>query len=210
MMAFMPALAAGLLVYKDGGAGAVRQFLRQSGDARKVKPWAWGVAVGMMPLVMVASAMWLIATGERLPAPDISPLKLVLLTTVFFVAATTEELGWSGYAARPLQQMHGALITAGILAVWAIVWHVVPLIQAGRTWDWIAWWALGTAARRIIILWLFLRGGQSVFATSLFHTSSNVSWMMFPVMGSHYDPQSIAVILGTIAVIIIGRCRIRQ
>ncbi len=50
-----------------------------------------------------------------------------------------------------------------------------------------------------------MRGGRRVVAASLFHTMSNVSWMLFPVMGSHYDPMVTAVILAVLATIVVGK-----
>ncbi|MEM1428967.1 MAG: CPBP family glutamic-type intramembrane protease [Pseudomonadota bacterium] len=199
-MALCPALAAGVLVYYEGNRAALGAFLRRSVDLRRMPLWAWLVAVGTMPAVMAGSAALQWAMGVDLPAPQIGLTQTLALFALFFVAATTEELGWSAYASRPLARAYGLGLAALILGTVSVVWHVIPLIQAGRSAEWIAWWALGSMARRIIILWLYLRGGESVFATSLFHAMSNLSWMLFPVMGSHYDPVTTAGLLWLIAV----------
>ncbi len=203
LMVVAPATAASVLVLRFGGVQALRRFWRRSVDATAMRPWAWVVAVGTMPLVMVLSGVWLLATGHDLPALQLDPGKLLVLFALFLFAATVEELGWTGYAARALCASHGLLAAGAILGVATVLWHIIPLSQAGRTWEWIAWWTVGTISRRIIILWLFVHGGQSVFATSLFHAMSNLSWMAFPVMGSHFDPQSVAVIMVLIATLIL-------
>ncbi|MDP5218762.1 hypothetical protein Q5Y75_16150 [Ruegeria sp. 2205SS24-7] len=209
LMVVAPATAASILVLRIGGVQALRRFWRRSVDAAAMRLWAWVVVVVTMPLVMVLSGAWLLATGHDLPAPQLDPGQLLGLFALFLFAATVEELGWTGYAARALYVSHGLLTAGAILGVATVLWHVIPLLQAGRKWEWIAWWSGGTISRRIIILWLFVHGGQSVFATSLFHAMSNLSWMAFPVMGSHFDPQSVAVIMVLIATLILACRRFR-
>jgi hypothetical protein len=61
-----------------------------------------------------------------------------------------------GYA-MPLMRRRGWRTSASSLAIgliWAM-WHYVPLLEAGRTPAWIAWWSLGTVAARVIIVWLY-------------------------------------------------------
>ncbi|MEM1045259.1 MAG: CPBP family glutamic-type intramembrane protease [Pseudomonadota bacterium] len=204
IMAVCPAIAGGLLIWHAGGSAPLTAFLRRAGDCAKMRPWAWGVALGTMPIVMVLSAAFLVFSGMVLPPPEIDPLQVLALFALFFVAATAEELGWTGYATRPLVEAHGFLRASLIIASVSVVWHVIPLLQVGRGWEWIAWWALGTSSRRVIIVWLYVRGGESVFSASLFHAMSNLSWMLFPVMGSHYDPISTALILVIFAVVAVS------
>jgi hypothetical protein len=42
---------------------------------------------------------------------------------------------------------------------------------------------------RVLIVWVYNNAGKSVFAATLFHASSNVSWQLFPNQGSHWDPR---------------------
>lgn len=78
------------------------------------------------------------------------------------------------------------------------LWHMFPLLQVERPTEWIFWWSLATISRRVLIVWLIVYGGKSVFGAALLHAMSNLSWMMFPVMGSHYDPVSTAVMTVTL------------
>lgn len=203
LMVLAPVAAAGLLVFRNGGAPSLARLLGASFDWRRMKPWACVVAVATMPFVMALSGAWLVATGQDLPPVEICPADLALLFILFFVAATAEEIGWTGYASRPLVYSHGLFLAGAILGCVVVLWHVLPLIQAGRSWDWIAWWALGTFARRFIILAIYFRGGGSVFAASLFHAMNNVSWMAFPVLGSHYYPPSVSVISACFAMAVL-------
>ncbi len=203
LMVLAPAVAALLLVYKEDRPRAVRRFLMRLIDCNKMTLRAWGVSLGTMPAVMIGSGVWLNLGGQDLPAQQIDPSQVLLLFGVFLIAAMAEELGWTAFATRSLCTHHGWVLAGSILGVVTVLWHIIPLIQVGRTWDWIWWWALGSFARRILILWLYVRGGYSVFSASLFHAMSNVSWMMFPVQGSHFNPPSVAIILCAIVLAVL-------
>ena len=137
-----------------------------------------------------------------IPSPQISVSLAVGLSVVFLVAALFEELGWSGYALDPLQTRFG-VIQAGVLLglVWA-TWHCLALIQAHRSAGWIGWWALWTVSARVVMTELYNRFGRSVFAMALFHAASNVSWQLFPVRGSHFDPRVTGLITAAMAIVI--------
>jgi membrane protease YdiL (CAAX protease family) len=129
------------------------------------------------------------AMKVALPELRVSVGAAAVMLVSFLVTAAAEEVGWSGYMLDPLQERWGALHAAVLLGlVWAI-WHTVPLVQAGRSASWIAWWGLGTVGSRVIIVWLYNNAGRSVFAASVYHAISNLCWQLFPNAGSHYDPR---------------------
>lgn len=109
--------------------------------------------------------------------------------------------GWD-YAVDPIQARTSAL-TAGLVlgGAWA-VWHLVPLVQAHRPPAWMAWWALGTVANRVIIVRLYNNTGKSVSAAVVYHASPNMGWQLFPNYGSHYDPRVTSAIVACLAVIV--------
>jgi hypothetical protein len=86
--------------------------------------------------------------------------------------------------------------------VWA-VWHSVPFLQAQRSAAWIAWQSLNLVASRVLLVWLYNNTGKSVFAAAVFHATQNVSWQLFPVNGSYYDPRVTGLIMTSAAVIVI-------
>jgi membrane protease YdiL (CAAX protease family) len=101
-----------------------------------------------------------------------------------------------------MQEQWSALTTSIILGlVWAM-WHFVPLIQMDRTLIWIAWWALGSISIRILTVWLYNNTGRSLFAAIVFHAMFNVSYAVFPIYGSHWDPAVAGVITAIAAVIV--------
>lgn len=199
-----PAAAALVCVRRERGRVGVMALLRRAFDVRRVPSKGWyAPVVLLMPAVMALSFAVSRRIGTPVPPPTIKVLPMLLLLVVFFVAALGEELGWSGYATDPLQRRWGALRGALVLGlVWA-VYHFVGLAQAHRSVAWIAWWSIGTVAARVIMVWLYNKTGHSVFAATLFHTMINVTWQLFPVNGSYYDPRVTGLILALVAVIIV-------
>ena len=195
--------AASILVYRENGVPGVLALLRRSFDFKRVKVKAWYLpTLLLMPCVMVLSYVVLRLMGAVLPGPQFPLTATLVLVGVFFVAAVGEELGWSAYAIDPLQERVGALGGALLLGVVWAVWHLIPLLSAGRTPAWIAWWSLSTVAYRVIITWLYNNTGRSVFNAVLFHASINVTYFLFPVQGSSYDPRVTRVIVALVAVVI--------
>jgi len=117
---------------------------------------------------------------------------------MFFIGDFGEELGWTGFAADPLQNRWGALKSSVILGVVWVIWHTIPWIQTGNTPVWIFWQALSSVAARILMVWVYNNTGESVFAATLVHITSNMSWALFPNFGTHYDPL-VNTLISTIA-----------
>jgi membrane protease YdiL (CAAX protease family) len=188
--AFTPALAAAILVYQRGRLPAVRQLLGRSFDFKRIRNKAWYLVIILVnPAVAVLAYGIMRALGRSLPNPSGLTPAVLLLFVSFFVAALGEEIGWTGYATGTLQRHWGTLAAGlGLGLVWA-AWHFVPLVQAHRSLQWIAWWSLGTISSRVIMVWLYVHAGESVFAAALFHAMINLCWQLFPVNGSFYDPQ---------------------
>jgi hypothetical protein len=203
LMAVCPVLAAVILTARDEGGAGVAALLRRALDARRLPSALWlAPALLIVPIIRVVEFAVQRLQGVAVPAPQFGLAPLLSLTALFFVGALAEELGWSGYAIEPLQDRWGALAASLLLGVvWAVI-HFVPLLQANRSAEWIAWWSLGTVATRVIMVWLFNGAGRSVFAASLYHTTQNVSWQLYPVSGSFEDPMVSGLIMATVALAI--------
>ncbi|HET8840639.1 MAG TPA: CPBP family intramembrane glutamic endopeptidase [Ktedonobacteraceae bacterium] len=204
-LAFLcPAMAATICVYRAKKLRGLKDLWGRAFDFTRVQAMVWYLpTMLLMPCIMLLSAMIMLWLGRPLPAPSFSVGTVLSLFFVFFIAALCEELGWSGYACDPLQDRFGALGSALLLGmIWA-VWHYIPLIEAHRSLAFIAWWSLGTVAARVIIVWLYNNTGRSVFIATLFHTMINLTWQVFPVNGSFYDPQVTGLITMLVAVVVV-------
>lgn len=209
LMAFMPCLAALLVVRGERGWRAAVQVLAKAGDYRLVSPRAWWIVlIGAMPAMMALLFLLMSATGAPLPdAPHISLIVAPFLFMASLFAGLAEELGWMGFAFDPLRSRLGLLGAGVFLAVFWTVWHFVPYLQTGRRLDWVLWHCLVTFALRLVMVWLYVRSGQSVLGISVFHAMSNVSYFLFPNAGSHYDPRYFAPIVSVAAIVAVFSMR---
>ena len=204
LMFVCPSMTALLLVYRTHKTMGVRTLLKRAFDYNHIGSKRWFIPILLLaPAIKVLSYGLMRAIGLPLPTPHVSLLVVLGLCIVFFIGALGEELGWSGYVTNPLLERWNAL-QAGIAlgVVWA-VWHVVPLMQVNRPVGWILWWCLGTVAARVLLVWLYINTGKSVFAATLFHATMNISWQLFPINGSHFDPRIDALVTTALAVIVV-------
>lgn len=199
-----PVTAALICVYQERKLAGIKKLLKRSFDFDRIKLKIWYVPLLlMMPCIMFLSYIIITLSGVNIPTPQFSVITTLLLFIGLFTAALFEELGWSGYAIDPLQNHFGAFWGAIILGVIWAVFHLVPLLEVHRSPGFIAWWSLGTVSSRVIVTWLYNNTGKSVFAATIYHTMSNLTWQLFPVHGSYYDPRITSLITLAIAVIVV-------
>lgn len=206
LMAFIPMVASLILVHRAQGARAAGKLLARAWDASRIRGVGWiVVATLLMPSVFLTVYGVLRLAGGTLPEAQLFPLTSVVSSCVMlFLGAIGEELGWQGYAYGGLEREWSALNAALIIGiVWAL-WHVIPYAQLGRSASWIVWQCLGTIALRVIVVWLFVNTGRSVFVAALFHTTINGPWGVFPAFESYFDPFVLFVLLSLIAGVIIA------
>lgn len=201
---FCPLIAALILVYRENKTAGVTDLLKRTFDYQRIKAKVWyAPIIFLMPGVMTLEYGLLRLMGSPIPAPQFSVLTALVMFLAFFIAALGEELGWMGYAIDPMQERSSALRASVLLGVVGATWHLIPLMQAQRSPEWIAWWSLFTVAQRVLIVWLYNNTGKSVFVAAVYHAMSNVTWQLFPINGSYYDPRITGLIVAVAAVIVI-------
>jgi uncharacterized protein len=206
LMAFVPMLAALVLVYRESGVSGASAFLTRAFEYRRIKRVGWVLAaLLLMPIIFLLAYGVHRIEGRALPYMQLFPIaKIAGFALMFFVGAIGEELGWQGYAYAKIKAGRSALAAALILgAAWGL-WHVIPFIEMGRSVDWTLWQCLGAVAMRIIIVWLFENAGQSVFVAVLFHAMINSPWGVFAEFEPYFDPLVLLVILTLVAVIVVA------
>ena len=202
-MVLIPMIAAAILVYRESGREGVKALLRRAFDWKKIPP-AWYLPIFLLlPLIMVLSYTWLRLAGSPLPDPEIPLLMVPVYLLMFTAAGIGEELGWMGYAFDPLEERWRALGAALIVGIVWQLWHLLPDIQAGEGASWIFWQRVSSVALRVLIAWVYINTGRSVFAAIAFHAVSNVGVYLFPNYGSHYDPFTAGVLIIVAAVVVV-------
>jgi uncharacterized protein len=212
LMVIVPAIAAVILVYQQGGVLAVVELLKSTCFYERNLGQGWiSAALLFMPVVFVLEfgIMWV--TSVAVPLPKIDPSQIPFLFLIFFIGAICEEAGWQGYAYPALRGSFSVLRAAVVLgAVWGI-WHIIPFVQQGRSANWVLWQCLCAVAMRIIIVWLFENTRKSILIAVLFHMMFNVSWALFPVAGSFYDPfmHFLILVFPVIAIVALWRPKMK-
>ena len=206
LMTFVPMIAAlGLIGLQSGAVGTIG-LLRRGLDFRRIKRVRWLLtAIFFMPVVFGLHYGVIRLSGVALPAVEaVSIAQILAYFLMFFVGAVGEEIGWQGYAFGGLKDRAGALNAALVLGVVWALWHVIPFALMGRSGDWIIWQSLNIILMRVIIVWLFVNTGESVFIAVLFHAMSNLVWGAIPALESSYDPFALALVLlpATVAVVV--------
>jgi membrane protease YdiL (CAAX protease family) len=201
LMVVSPVMAASILLFQESKIAGISELLRRSFDYKRIRAKVWYAPIVLMvPGAMVLTYGLMRWVGSPVPTPQISVLVVLVMSLVFFIAALGEELGWMGYAIDLMQDRWNAVQASILLGlVWA-TWHFVPLVQAGRSLAWIAWWCLFTVASRVLIVWLYNNTGKSIFATAIYHASSNVSTVLF---ADYFDPRITGLILAFAALIVV-------
>jgi membrane protease YdiL (CAAX protease family) len=199
--AFTPAVAALILTYRQNRLSGVRQLLGRSFDFKRIKNPFWFFLILLInPAIAVFAYGIMRLTDVPLPDPTPWTFSIIPLFILLFIAALGEEIGWTGYVTEPLLQRWGTIPASLLLGViWAAI-HFIPLTQAHRSVEWIAWWTLGTISYRLIMTWLYIYSGKSLFGAAVFHAMINLSWQLFPNNGSHYDPRIFSLIAFAFAI----------
>lgn len=147
LMAFMPMIAALILVYRVRGGEGATNLLKRALDFDRVRGMRWYlVAACLFPIVAILQYGVLQLIGTALPAPKFAIAATPLFLVIYFVGAIGEEIGWQGYVFPELRTRYGAFIAAVFLGAFWALWHVIPFIQIGRTADWIFWHGLSIVA----------------------------------------------------------------
>ncbi len=114
------------------------------------------------------------------------------MTILYFFGAIPEELGWTATLSAPLAKKFGPVL-AGIMigGVWGL-WHIIPWSWAHPT-GWIIGMCLLNILMRIVMVYIYTNGHESLFTGLVFHTMINVSFGIFPNSGSHTNPWHVSV-----------------
>lgn len=175
LMFLSPLVAALILIGREEGRPGIRRLFRSMVEAGGLKGRWMVPTLFLLPLIYGLSYLVHRALDRQVPDLHVDPVELTALLAVFLVAAASEEAGWTGYATEPLQEKRSAFEAALLLGlVWAGI-HVIPDLQSGHSWGWIAGQRTYTVALRVLIVWLYNNTGRTLAAPVLFHAMDNVS-----------------------------------
>jgi len=186
--------------YRTAGRAGMRELLGRVFDARRAKPWTWHLMSALVfPSLFLLEYEIMLAARMPLPSPQVPWLEAPVLFALFFVAAVGEEVAWSATLLEPLRARCGALGAGLVIGVFAAAWHVIPFSQVHPSISWILGQCLFIVAFRIVIAWIYIASGHSLFAAVVCHASYNTAWQLFPNQASGYDPWIAAALTWVVA-----------
>jgi membrane protease YdiL (CAAX protease family) len=162
----------------DGRAG-LRALVSRIGRWRVGLRW-YGVALGTIPLLLLAILVPLALLVSPVYAPGFQPIGIAIgLLAGFF-----EELGWTGYA-LPRMRSGRSPLAAGLLlgVIWA-AWHAMAdywgnIGAFGGWWlpHFLLFWILPLTAYRVLMVWVY-EHTESVLIAQLMHAGYTGSLVM--------------------------------
>ncbi|MEJ8302928.1 CPBP family intramembrane glutamic endopeptidase [Saccharibacillus sacchari] len=201
LMVICPAAAALILTDRQQGKAALIRLLRSGTDWASVRPKVRYVPILLtMPAVSLLAFCWLRWSGVDVPLPHFTMMQFLIYLLLFTVGSWCEEIGWTGYATEPLMRRFGVFGTSLVLGLFSVAYHLIPLLQVGGSAEWIFWWSCGTIALRVLMAKLYLISGRSLVSAILFHMTINMTWQLFPINGSYYDPAVTSVLVVLFAI----------
>jgi membrane protease YdiL (CAAX protease family) len=180
-----PMLAALIVTAIVGGGRGLREYLTRFVQWRVPLRW-YGFAI--LPIVIfLATAAVLAVSGG--PAPDLADLGQfsglpvlswpLLILAVLVFNGYGEEAGWRGFLVPGLLKRRGPFTTSLIVAGIWFTWHVpsFPVIEGYRIFGLgiLPMMGLGLIAGAMILTWLYVGSGGSIWIVALWHLTYNVA-----------------------------------
>jgi uncharacterized protein len=168
---FGPAVAATLVVAREGGWAAVRRLY--AGLA------AWRVSVRfyliglLLPAAALSGILWLLRFAGREGPIAYFPDGARLVAAV--VIALGEEIGWRGFALPRLQQRLPGFAASGVIGVLWTLWHVPMFVAAGVPLSLLLVMALYFTGGSLLFTWLFNRSGGSLLVPVAAHVGAHLN-----------------------------------
>lgn len=169
------------------------------------------MALALAGLVTLSGSPW-----PQLPAwsrieglPELGLLETGLVLLV--VNGFGEEVGWRGYAVDRLITGHGTVATglfvAGPWAVWHLPTFFLPTGLASMSPALAVGWLVGLVAGSVVLTWLYVSSGRSIWIVSLFHTALNLGSAVPAAEGVVAAGVSTAVMIGAVLIAFAERRR---
>jgi membrane protease YdiL (CAAX protease family) len=168
---FGPAVAATLVVAREGGWAAVRQLY--AGLAAWRVPVRFYVIGLLLPAAALSGILWLLRLAGREGPILYFPDGAHLVAAV--VVALGEEIGWRGFALPRLQQKLPEFAASGVIGVLWTLWHVPMFVAAGVPLSLLLVMALYFTGGSLLFTWLFNRSGASLVVVVVAHLGAHLN-----------------------------------
>jgi len=189
-----PSLAAIWIILKYQGKSKFKELINRI-FALRLGSWYWPLFL-LLPIVLVL-AHCLNSWFFNAPFPESGllnePWWIPLLLLIFFILQFGEELGWRGFALdRLLARMNVLQASVVVGSIWA-VWHLPMFISKGfGQYEYhmpFLQFFLTLVLISVIITWMQINTGGSLFPAFLIHAQINLSGEVLPLIEKNKDSQ---------------------
>lgn len=178
-----PMVAALIVTAIVGGRSGLREYLSRFAQWRVPLRW-YGFAVLPIVLFTAMGALLVVSGG---PAPDLADLSEfsglpelaapLLILAVLLFNGYGEEAGWRGFLVPGLLKRRGVFTTSLIVAAIWFTWHAPSflVIEGYRIFGLgiVPMMGLGLIAGAMILTWLYVGSGGSIWIVALWHLTYN-------------------------------------
>lgn len=165
-----PLVAATLLVWRQGGARAVKDLF--AGLLRWRVHVGW-YAAALLPAVLLAVLLGLLGLAGRegplVYAPTLSGLGVALVISV------TEEVGWRGYALPRLQRRFGTFGASSLLGLLWYFWHLPMFLGLAVPLDLVLVMLLYFIGASLVFTWIYNGSGSSLLLAVVAHLAAHLN-----------------------------------
>jgi membrane protease YdiL (CAAX protease family) len=214
MAGFSPTLAAMLLVFKQRRWSGIKHLFTL--NVKVPLLWYLISLFGPPALMLLALGLHMLQGGEwpKLLDPNhiitsISelPLILIIFLYIFIFTAIGEEFGWRGFLQPMLQTRFSPFTTSLILgSIWAL-WHLPLFWIPGDLHQQFpfGWFVLQILGSTFLYTWILRHTRESIILALLFHTASNASFGLLPVLplDNQGSLQPLWMVVGLLWIIVI-------
>ena len=183
---FGPTLAALLLTLTREGWDGLRQLLKRLLIWRVNVVWYAISLFGTAVIVALGIGLYVLLGGSRASFSDPQPwhVAFIAFPYVLLTSVLGEEIGWRGYALPRLQARHSALDSSLILGLVWNLWHLPLFAMAGNFHQDLplSLFLLQSLVLTLLMTWVYNHTRGSLLMAHLFHTASNVTFFMLPIL----------------------------
>jgi membrane protease YdiL (CAAX protease family) len=180
---FGPTFSALILAGLENGGRGIQSLLSGWKKWRVGLPWYLVILISQIVIELLATLLYILFTGVR---PELNWSAWFLLFPMFLQAAIiggaiAEETGWRGFALPKLLKTRSALASAVIIGVIWGAWHLPISLVPGANFPiplnpaLILVFLLSTTVISIVMTWLYINTGGSIFIGYLYHAMLNTS-----------------------------------
>jgi uncharacterized protein len=199
--AFMPMTAALILTGRSEGRPGLRVLLRRALDFRRIPTRGWILPILLlMPAIYLSTAAVVRLTGLQVPGqPPLSLTTTAVFVPFYCLAATGEEIGWTGYATEPLWSRFGPVGASLIIGVPWWAWHIPSMLSSHETSLLVVLGLFASLGLRVVYVWIF-GGTGSVAAVIAIHAVTNVAGSSVPSVPTNLAAPLLVAVAVAIAV----------